>query len=140
MYEEISNSGFQIKVLKHKLRLSILFIFRHCFMLPFPPYTPYPILLIALIKCYACRFLCKNFFLRITARRSFFFRQVHLARIFFWELSHLRLFLMVRPLLQIAHLVVSSMIQGELHFFMKGAIHLCFSCRYVLSDGLNEQT
>ena len=30
LYEEISNSCFQIKVLKHKLRISILFIFRHC--------------------------------------------------------------------------------------------------------------
>ena len=109
-------------------------------MLPFPPYTPYPILLIALIKCYACRFLCKNFFFTYHRSQDFFFRQVPLAGIFFWELSHLRLFLMVRPLLQIAHLVVSSMIQGELHFFMKGAIHLCFSCRYVLGDGLNEQT
>ena len=109
-------------------------------MLPFPPYTPYPILLIALIKCYACRFLCKNFFFTYHRSQDFFFRQVPLAGIFFWELSHLRLFLMVRPLLQIAHLVVSSMIQGELHFFMKGAIHLCFSCRYVLGHGLDEQT
>ena len=109
-------------------------------MLPFPPYTPYPILLIALIKCYACRFLCKNFFFTYHRSQDFFFRQVPLAGIFLGELSHLRLFLMVRPLLQIAHLVVSSMIQGELHFFMKGAIHLCFSCRYVLGDGLNEQT
>ena len=38
-------SCFQIKLLKHKLRISIHFIFRHCFMLPFPPYS---ILLITL--------------------------------------------------------------------------------------------
>ena len=82
----------------------------------------------------------QEFFFYVSPLAGFFFRQVPLAGIFLGELSHLRLFLMVRPLLQIAHLVVSSMIQGELHFFMKGAIHLCFSCRHVLGDGLNEQT
>ena len=82
----------------------------------------------------------QEFFFTYHRSQDLFFRQVPLAGIFLGELSHLRLFLMVRPLLQIAHLVVSSMIQGELHFFMKGAIHLCFSCRYVLGDGLNEQT
>ena len=35
LFEEISYICFQIKVLKHKLRISILFIFKHCFMFPF---------------------------------------------------------------------------------------------------------
>ena len=59
-------SCFQIKVLKHKLRISIHFIFRHCFMLPFSPLSH----TVNNLKCYACRFLCKNLFLRITARRE----------------------------------------------------------------------
>ena len=48
-------------------------------------------------------------------------------------------FLSRSALLEIAYLVVSSMIH-DLHFFMKGAIHLCFSCRHVTGDGLNELT
>ena len=64
---------------------------RHCFMLPFSPlsYTFHNN-----FTCYACRFFCKNFFLRITACRIFF-RQVSLPGLIFRELSpHLRLFLM----------------------------------------------
>ena len=59
-------SCFQIKELKHKLRISILFIFRHCFMLPFSPLSH----TVNNLKYYPCRFLCKNVFLRITARRE----------------------------------------------------------------------
>ena len=43
-------------------------------------------------------------------------------------------------ILQVTHLFVSSMIQDELHFFVNGAIHLCFSFWNVPGDGLNEHT
>ena len=80
---------------KSELRISMLFLFWHCFMLPSPTPLSHDF---NNFKCYPCRFLSKFFFLRITARRIFF-RQVSLAEIFFWELSpHLRLFLIVRPL------------------------------------------
>ena len=83
LYEEISNSCFQIKVQKHKLRISILFIFRHCWKLPFPNY---PILLITLNAMHVTS-PARIFFLLITASRIFF-RQVSLAGIFFLGNCH----------------------------------------------------
>ena len=51
---------------KSKLRISIIFIFRHCFMLSFPPY------LILLITLNLCTLLSlQDFFLRISACRIF---------------------------------------------------------------------
>ena len=79
---------------KSKLRISIIFIFRHCFMLSFSPLSH---TFNNLKSCYACRFLCKIFF--TYHRLQDFFWQVSLAGISFWELSpHLWLFLMVCPL------------------------------------------
>ena len=59
----------RIRQNKPELRISIpLIIFRHCFMLSFPPLSN----TFNNLKCYACGFLCNNFFLRITARRICF--------------------------------------------------------------------
>ena len=83
LYEKIPNSCFQIKVLKHNLRISILSFFTlFCFIFPPPPYH---ILLITSNAVYVAS-SARIFFLRITPRR-----------IFLGELSpHLWLFLMVR--------------------------------------------
>ena len=68
LYEEISYCCFQIKVLKHKLRISVLFIFRHCsvsYLLPLSHSLNNP-------KCYTCRFLCKTFFFTYHRSQDFF--------------------------------------------------------------------
>ena len=54
---------------KYELRISILFIFKHCFMLPF---SPYPILLITL-----------NTMLVASSDRIFFFFAYHPSQDFF---------------------------------------------------------
>ena len=77
-YEEMSNSCFQIKVLKQKSRISILFIFSHCFMLPFPPY---PILWITLNAKHVAS--SARFFSYVSPLAGFFFRQVSFAGILF---------------------------------------------------------
>ena len=88
------NGCFQIKVLKDKLRISILFIFRHCFMLLFPNY---PILLITFEAMHVAS--AARIFFHVSPLAWHFFRVVSLAGIFSGKLSpHLRLFLMVRPL------------------------------------------
>ena len=53
---------------KYELRISILFIFKHCFMLPF---SPYPMLLITLNTMLVASSDI-IFFLLITLRRIFF--------------------------------------------------------------------
>ena len=67
----------------------------------FKPFSQYAMLLITLNALHVASSAI-TFFSRITAHWIFFFRQVSLAGIFLWggrELSpHLRLFLMVRPL------------------------------------------
>ena len=83
---------------KYELRISILFIFRHCFMLPF---SPYPILLTTLNAMLVAS--SERIFFNVSPFAGFFLYKFSLQEFVFFgggELSpHLRLFLMVRPFL-----------------------------------------
>ena len=79
---------------KYELRISILFIFRHFFMLPF---SPFPILLITLNTCLSLT-LKFFFYLLLMAVRGIF--SLDKLQEFFWGDCHLTsgYNLMVRPL------------------------------------------
>ena len=79
---------------KYELRISIPFIFRHCFMLPF---SPYPILLITLNTMLVTS--SERMFFYVSPFARFFFQTSFSCRNFLGRLSpHLRVFLIVRPL------------------------------------------
>ena len=79
LFEEISNSCIQIKVLNHKSRISVLSIFRHCFM--FKPFSQYAMLLITLNAMHVASSAI-TFFLRITAHWIFFLDKFPLQEFF----------------------------------------------------------